>query len=59
MTEKYRYGLLCEAFLRPDSGQTFADAISRLTNQEIASLGNAREDSKNLQIWTFRSSLIK
>ncbi len=46
MTEKYRYGRLCEAFLRSGSGQAFADAISCLTNQETASLGNAREDSK-------------
>ena len=31
---------LCEAFLRPCSGQAFAEAISRLPNQEIASLRN-------------------
>ncbi len=29
------------------SGQAFAEAISRLPNQEIASLRNARKDSKN------------
>ncbi len=37
---------LCEAFLRPCSGQAFAEAISRLPNQEIASLRNARKDEK-------------
>ena len=57
MTEKYRYGRLCEAFLRPGSGQAFADAISRLTNQEIASLRNAREDIKTSKFGLFGQAL--
>jgi len=37
--EKLWYGRLCEAF--------FAEAISRLPNQEVASLRNARKDEKD------------
>jgi len=38
-----------------DSGQAFAEAISRLPNQEIASLRNARKDGKN---YVFGQSLF-